>query len=405
MSGTTCVVRLVPLAVNRDQAKQCETLRQEAGRCWSDMVAAHVASRSGQWLSANDLMHEFKGDYALHSQSIQALAQKLEANVQGTRERRSNGDMDIEYPYRPKEHQTVTWKDQGIRVREGWIILSNGRGREPLVLFLPEEYRFADIRKAELLWRADHFELALTLDTGVSNPPLLRRVMTAGVDLGEVNIAAVVAEHGQGVVINGRYLRSVKRLRNKRHSAYAKKMKKCSPGSRRMRCLLRRKAQASARFERQARDILHKASRQVVQFAQAQDVAHLVVGDVRDVADGANKGRHQNQRLSQWTHGQFVQYVTYKARGLGVSTAYIPEDYSTRTCSVCGHVRASSPRGRVFVCPNPGCGAVVSRDGNGGANICSRSRHGTYGKVQIKHLTYLQPVAVVAPRRGPKLLA
>jgi len=299
MSGTTCVVRLVPLAVNRDQAKQCETLRQEAGRCWSDMVAAHVASRSGQWLSANDLMHEFKGDYALHSQSIQALAQKLEANVQGTRERRSNGDMDIEYPYRPKEHQTVTWKDQGIRVREGWIILSNGRGREPLVLFLPEEYRFADIRKAELLWRADHFELALTLDTGVSNPPLLRRVMTAGVDLGEVNIAAVVAEHGQGVVINGRYLRSVKRLRNKRHSAYAKKMKKCSPGSRRMRCLLRRKAQASARFERQARDILHKASRQVVQFAQAQGVAHLAVGDVREVAAGPHKGRHQNQRLSQ----------------------------------------------------------------------------------------------------------
>ena len=147
-------------------------------------------------------MHEFKGDYALHSQSIQALAQKLEANVQGTRERRSNGDMDIEYPYRPKEYQTVTWKDQGIRVHEGWIILSNGRGREPLVLLLPEEYRSADIRKAELLWRADHYELALTLDTGVSNPPLLRRVMTAGVDLGEVNIAAAVAENGQGVVIN-----------------------------------------------------------------------------------------------------------------------------------------------------------------------------------------------------------
>jgi putative transposase len=146
-----------------------------------------------------------------------------------------------------------------------------------------------------------------------------------------------------------------------------------------MRRLLKRKAQASARFARQARDMLHKASRQVVRFAQAQSVAHLVVGDVRDVADGPRKGRHQNQRLSQWAHGQFVQYVTYKARGLGVSTAYIPEDYSTRTCSACGHVRACAPRGRVFVCPNPGCGAVVSRDGNGGANICSRARYGTYG--------------------------
>jgi putative transposase len=165
VSGTTCVVRLVPLTVNRDQAKQCEALRQEAGRCWSDMVAAHVASRSGPWLSANDLMHEFKGGYALHSQLIQALAQKLEYDVQTTRERRSNGDKDIEYPYRPKEYQTVTWKDQAIRVREGWIILSNGRGRDPLILLLPAEYRSADIRKAELLWHADHYELALTLDS------------------------------------------------------------------------------------------------------------------------------------------------------------------------------------------------------------------------------------------------
>jgi putative transposase len=369
------------------------------------MVTAHVASRSGQWLSANELMQAFKGGYALHSQSIQALAQKLEANVQGTRERQSNGDLDIEYPYRPKEYQTVTWKDPAIRVREGWIILSNGRGREPLVLALPDEYRSADIRKAELLWRADHYELALTLDTGVPNPPLLRRVRTAGIDLGEVNIAAVVTENGQGVVINGRHLRSVKRLRNKRHAAYARKMKTCSPGSRRMRRLLKRKAQASTRFARQARDLLHKASRQVVRFAEKQGVAHLAVGDVRAVAAGTNKGRHQNQRLGQWAHGQFVQYVTYKARALGVSTTYIPEDYSTRTCSVCGHVRSSSPRGRVFVCPIPGCGAVVSRDGNGAANICSRGRYGTYGKVQVTHLTYLRPVAVVAPRRGPTSLA
>jgi Putative transposase DNA-binding domain len=100
-----------------------------------------------------------------------------------------------------------------------------------------------------------------------------------------------------------------------------------------------------------------------------------------------------------------VQYVTYKGRALGMGTAYIPEDYSTRTCSVCGHVRSSAPRGRIFVCPNPGCGAVVSRDGNGSANICSRARYGTYGKVQVTHLTYLRPLAVVAPRHGPTLLA
>jgi putative transposase len=160
------------------------------------MVAAHMASRSGQWATGNDLKPEFKGQYVLHSQSIQALAEKLEANVQTATQLRQKGNIDIQYPYRPKPYQTVTWKTQGITVRNASVILSNGRGRAPLVLLLPEEYRAADIRQVELLWRANHYELALTIDTGVSYPPLLRHVTTAGVDLGEVNIAAVVAENG-----------------------------------------------------------------------------------------------------------------------------------------------------------------------------------------------------------------
>jgi putative transposase len=397
-SETNCVVRLVPLSLNRSQEIYCEALRREAGRAWTDMLKAHITSRAGQWLTAADLMRDFKGRYALHSQSVQALAQKLDANIDTTRKLRQDGDTEARYPYKEKSYQTVTWKDQAIKVRDGRIHLPNGRGREPLILPLPAEYCSVNIRKAELLWRADHYELALTIDTQTVNPPLLRRVKTAGVDLGEINIAAVVTDEGAGVVITGRYLRSLKRLRNKRHAAYAKRMANCQPGSRRMKHLRRRKAQASAKFYRQQRDILHKASRKVVDFCVSEGVAKVAIGDVRDIADGTDKGRKQNQRLSQWPHGQFVQYVSYKGRVFGIATDYHPEDYSTRTCSVCSQVCSSSPRGRVFTCP--GCGAVVSRDGNGGANICSRARYGTYGKVQIKHLTYLRP-AVVAPRHGP----
>ena len=402
MAASNCVVRLVRLDLSSAQQRQCQALRREAGRCWTAMLKAHIESRTGKWLTANDLMHDFKGIYALHSQSVQALAQKLEANIDTARSLRQNGDSEARYPYKDKLYQTVTWKDQALRVRDGRLLLSNGRGREPLVLTLEAEYRSANIRKVELLWRADHYELALTIDTGIVNPPLIRRVKTVGVDLGEINIAAVVTDEGKGVLITGRYLRSVKRLRNKRHAAYAKKMANCQPHSRRMKRLRKRKAQASAKFYRQQRDILHKASRKVVEFCKQEGVARIAIGDVRDIADRTNKGRHQNQRMSQWPHGQFVQYVSYKGRVFGMTTAYQPEDYSTRTCSSCGHVGSSSPRGRVFTCP--GCGAVVSRDGNGGANICSRARYGRYGKVQLKHLTYLRPVVVVAPRHGPTLL-
>src|SRR5262245_14549648 len=93
-SETNCIVRLVSLDLNRSQEMQCEALRREAGRAWTDLLRAHIGSRSGKWLTANDLMHAFKGSYALHSQSLQALAQKLEANVDTARKLRLNGDTE-----------------------------------------------------------------------------------------------------------------------------------------------------------------------------------------------------------------------------------------------------------------------------------------------------------------------
>jgi putative transposase len=82
---------------------------------------------------------------------------------------------------------------------------------------------------------------------------------------------------------------------------------------------------------RQQRDILHKASHQVVEFCRANDVKSIAVGDVRDVQDGVNISTNSNQKVSQWPHGQFVKYLAYKSAEYGMRTRYIPEDYSTRT--------------------------------------------------------------------------
>src|SRR5438067_13916923 len=118
-SGTTCVVRLVSLSLNKTQMRQCADVRREAGCCWTDMIEAHVANREGQWLTQNDLKRDFKGQYDLHSQSVQALAEKLDANVQTAKTLREQGKLDIEYPYRQKAFQTVTWKYQAISVQGG----------------------------------------------------------------------------------------------------------------------------------------------------------------------------------------------------------------------------------------------------------------------------------------------
>ncbi|SRR6266498_901711 len=388
---TNCIVRIIPLrGLSVQQEALCLFLREEAGRCWTDMLTAHIESRSGKWLSSVDLSKIFKGQYALHSQTIQALAQKLEANVDTARELRKT-DPEARYPYHLKKYQTVVWKQSAIHLLDsGQLLLSNGKTNTPLVLPLPPEYLDANICKAELTWRADHYELCLTIDTGLVNPPRKRTGQIAGVDLGEVNIAAVATETGNALVVSGRALRSVKRLRNKRHAALDSLISRCKPGSKRHRRLVKSKARASAKMYRQQRDILHKASRQVVEFCQANDVKSIAVGDVRDIQNGVALGVQTNQKISQWPHGQFVKYIAYKSAECGMQTGYIPEDYSTRTCSCCKLVKSSAPRGRVYTCPR--CGAVIHRDANGASNICSRVRYGSYGSVQVQTIMYLRPL-------------
>ena len=296
---------------------QCQALRQEAGRLWTDLVTLHAQARTqGQWLSAGEFEQATKGgQYALHSQSVQALCQKFAANVETATELRrqefaETGQVQTQYPHHPKVYQTVVWKDQALTILPtGQLRLPTGGQRPPLLLPLPEEYRRANLRRAELTWRADHYELCLTLDTGETLPPPLPTGAVAGVDLGEVHVAAVTTTRRHALVLSGRQLRACKQWRNKVHSVLQEQLSRCQPGSRRAQRLLKRKAQVSAKLYRQQRDLLHQAARKVVTFCQSEGVSRIAVGDVRDIQTGVSLGKRTNQKISQWPHGQFARYL------------------------------------------------------------------------------------------------
>ncbi|MFM8322338.1 MAG: RNA-guided endonuclease InsQ/TnpB family protein [Chloroflexota bacterium] len=361
------------------------------------MLKAQIASRGDKkWLHGEDLEKMFKGQYFLHSTCVQSLAQKLDANIATARELRrqqkqANQEVTARFPYREKTYQTVVWKASGIHwTKDDKLSLSNRRGTPPLVLTVPKEYKSEKICKAELTWRADHYELCLTIDTGIIPPEPKLDGKIAGIDLGEIHIAAVSTEDGDTLLESGRALRSIKQLRNKRRAAYDSLLSRCKQGSKRHRRLLKSRTRAGAKCYRQQRDILHKASRHVVKFCGEHGVDRIAVGDVRDIQDGVNLGKKTNQKISQWVHGKFKNYLTYKSSQYGVVVDDIPEDYSTRTCSCCGHVHKYAPRGRVHTCSS--CSAVIHRDLNGACNIASRAKYGSYGYVQVATEKYLRPL-------------
>ncbi|MBA3533600.1 MAG: hypothetical protein H0T73_16905, partial [Ardenticatenales bacterium] len=81
--------------------------------------------------------------------------------------------------------QTLIWKNPALQWQDGSLRLSNGRHAPPLLLRLPDGYHGADIRQVALCWRANHYELALTIGTGREPLPLRSEGQVAGVDLGK----------------------------------------------------------------------------------------------------------------------------------------------------------------------------------------------------------------------------
>ena len=139
-TATQCVVRLVALrGLSPATRLQCQAVRAEAGRVWTDLVRLHTQARAhGQWLSAGEFELATKGgQYTLHSQSVQALCQKFAANVATATELRrlewaETGHLQTASPHHPKGYQTVIWKDQALTVAPaGQLRLPTGSSAHP----------------------------------------------------------------------------------------------------------------------------------------------------------------------------------------------------------------------------------------------------------------------------------
>ena len=373
-----------------------DALNRESGRIYTAVMVRHyrVYRKKGQWLSpgAGERIEDSTGPTLLHAHSRDAAQQGFYKACKTARTLRKQGDLDVRYPYRRKRWRTTIWKKTGIRCKAGVLRLARCRGHAPVHVELPAHLAALPTRcfvEMRLVWDrvARHYTWHLVVDDGITPVPSAATGV-AGVDLGEIHPAAL-ANSTNATIIACRELRSSVQYTNKRLSVLRSKQDGHRPGSRRWRRLQRRKTRFLAWQKRRARDLAHKASRAVVDWAQERAVGTLVIGNVRDVADGKRLRRSEQQKISQWDHGTMRRYIGYKAEAAGITVVdTVNEAYTSQTCPRCGH--RSKPKGRIFVCHV--CGFRCARDTVGAANILSRHLYGEVGRVlPPAHTTYRHP--------------
>jgi putative transposase len=368
-------------------------LREESARLWNDMVRLHkyIRKRRWTWPSSGQYEKHFKGKYSLHSQTVQALIKKFFANIDTTSENRKNGDTKARYPYRDqKRFQVVVYKESAIRVRGNRIILSNGKGQSTLKIKLPKTIQKGKIVGAELGYR----ELRLVINQSPGLADSAGDNIVAA-DLGVIHLAAMTDGEDAQVIV-GRALRCLVQYRNKKLAEFSRLTSKCRKGSRRHRKLRISRARMLSRNDNQQRNLLHHASKQMVDYCVDRQAGILVVGDCINMSKNARKKKKGSRRSNQMNSGnplaKLLQYVKYKGKIKGVKLVKISEEYTSQTCPKCGH--RHKPSGRIYQCKNSECDFIGIRDIVGAANIKNK-----YENETIKPSRALPPL--VAKYRRP----
>lgn len=89
------------------------------------------------------------------------------------------------------------------------------------------------------------------------------------------------------------------------------------------------------------------------------------------VAKTGNKKRKINSKtvrqMLSWSHYRFKQTLKFQALKRGCTVFDVTEEYTSKTCTSCGHVHTKLGSSKKFKCPN--CGHKLPRDWNGALGI------------------------------------
>ncbi len=348
--------------VNLGKTPQLDELAHECGQVYTQTLVFfwRTVRHKGLWLKPKHLMRLFPSK-KLHAHTADACVQSFFASLKSWRQRRET-DPTAHPPRKRKWYFKVEYKRSAMKLADGKLRLSNGKGNDPLVLDWPW-----DLPKTVVIhWTGTQYEAIATYEVEPHAKPVGDKV--AGIDLGEIHLA--VSHDGQQThILNGRHLRSKRQYRNKLQEHLSKKIDRKKKGSRRRKKLIKSKQKQLKKLKHQIQDIEHKQTTRLVSTLYEEGVQTVVIGDVRDIRQDLDVGSTNNQKLHQWSHGTVRHMLTYKAERLGMVVALQEESYTSKTCPVCGHRRKSKPQGRVFHCTNKRCGFTWHRDGVGACNI------------------------------------
>ena len=188
----------------------------------------------------------------------------------------------------------------------------------------------------------------------------------ASIDLGLDNLCTLASNVAQSIIVNGKPLKSINHHYNKIKAKLQSKLFKNKHTSKRInRLTLKRNSKI--------KDYMHKVSRKIVDYMEANSLNTLFVGKNVGWKYSINLGKTNNQNFVSIPYNMLIQMLEYKCKLAGINIVIINEAYTSK-CSfldsekICKHDNYAGRRVKrgLFISSS---GILINADINGSLNI------------------------------------
>ncbi|WP_293130783.1 transposase [Microcoleus sp. bin38.metabat.b11b12b14.051] len=219
----------------------------------------------------------------------------------------------------------------GKKLLDGQIVIPLGQkvqawfGLKNFKLAMPANLEYSEIRELRILPRNGCFYAEFVYKVraiDVTLDPLL----ALGIDPGLNNWLTIVSNAGTSMIVDGLHLKSLNRWYNKQVST----LKDDKPQG----FWSKRLAAITEKRNRQVRDAVNKAARQVVNHCLENHIGTVVFGWNKAQKDSANMGKKTNQKFVQIPTARLKTRIAQLCQQYGIQFVETEESYTSKASFV-----------------------------------------------------------------------
>lgn len=186
---------------------------------------------------------------------------------------------------------------------------------------------FVNFNQVRMIPKNNHLVLEIVYSIEISDDLKSDNQRYLGIDIGLDNLATIASNTGlPPVIINGNGLKSINKQYNKQ-AAHLRKVAKQMNGS----DFTNRLASITVRRNNRINDYMHKASKFIVQYALANNINTLVIGNNKNWKQRSEMSTVVNQSFVGLPHQRLIDMIKYKAEEARLSVVITEESYTSGT--------------------------------------------------------------------------